>query len=960
MGSSFSPDERQQRVLAHGDGALLVTGGPGSGKTAVLRERFAQLIEGGADPERVALVVGSRRAREEARAALLQRLRSSLPGLKVLTVQGLAFHVVTERRADLGYDEAPEILSAADQFAKVRELLQEQDRDEWPAYGHLLGMRGFADEVRQFISRAQESLLAPEEIATRAEERGLTGWKELAVFLREYQQVIDALNVVDFSGMVQRGALVAGKGEPLFDHLLVDDLQDSTLAAEALLLGLGPGDLVAAGNPEAHVFAFQGTTDVPVLRFVERFSAEHVELESSYRAPEPVAVQAWCATHTSDEHAAVARELRRLHVVDGVPWAELAVVVRRQGSHLGGLLRALDDARIPRAVPESGLAIAVEPATYPYVLALRWIARPAEREQLVESVLTSDLARLSPASARGLTRVALASDGTVAAAIDHIEGLPAERAEELGALRDVLARAEEVGGGSVDHAFRELWQALPCSARLVAAADDSAEARRELDTVLTLAGIIAEAGVSADPSVQAFVEALEAGEHGPGYASREAGGVDAVQVLTAHGAVGREFDTVIVAGAVEGNFPSLTRPEPMFDLAVLDGPITRSTRNKLRLEDERRLFRMVLGRARRRVLLVASDAHADDNDLSVRSRFVDELGVAWMSAPTGPFDEPVSVREAAGAWRRTLADLSASAAQRLAALEGLVALGVDPRRWWFQRDWTDTGRPLHEELRLSYSKLSKLENCELQHVLSDELGLGRPGGYQAWVGKTVHKLIEEVERGELASAPAAMTEALDARWRPQEFPSLAVGEAYRYLAKTKMLKNWFDNYSSTDALGIEQYFEFEFEGATIVGYIDRIGPTLQEGTCITDFKSGKAPPGVKAEDSLQLGVYFLAVNMSEDLTEFRPVRRVELAYLKGHWKDGSIERRIWNISEKETEGYQGRVTEKLAELIARERELIAGETYRPNPSADCYFCEFKSLCSLWPEGTPLFGETVPS
>src|SRR5437762_8558629 len=101
MGSSFSPDERQQRVLAHAGGALLVTGGPGSGKTAVLSERFAQLIEGGADPERVALVVGSRRAREEARAALLQRLRSSLPGLKVLTVQGLAFHVVTERRTEL-------------------------------------------------------------------------------------------------------------------------------------------------------------------------------------------------------------------------------------------------------------------------------------------------------------------------------------------------------------------------------------------------------------------------------------------------------------------------------------------------------------------------------------------------------------------------------------------------------------------------------------------------------------------------------------------------------------------------------------------------------------------------------------------------------------------------------------------------------------------------------------------
>ena len=115
-------------------------------------------------------------------------------------------------------------------------------------------------------------------------------------------------------------------------------------------------------------------------------------------------------------------------------------------------------------------------------------------------------------------------------------------------------------------------------------------------------------------------------------------------------------------------------------------------------------------------------------------------------------------------------------------------------------------------------------------MLSDELGLGRPGGYHAWVGKTVHKIIEEVERGELPRVPQAITAAVDARWRPQEFPSIAVSEAFRYLAKTKMLKNWFDRYAETPPLAIEQYFEFEFEGATIVGYIDRIGPTVQGGT----------------------------------------------------------------------------------------------------------------------------------
>src|SRR5215467_11522226 len=137
----FVFDDAQEAVLAHSAGPALVTGGAGTGKTAVLRERFARLIEGGAEPERVALVVGSRRARDDARASLLARLRTSLPGLRVLTIHGLALALLKEREG-----EPPEVLSAPEQFAEVRELLAPQDPDVWPAYGSLLALHGFADE----------------------------------------------------------------------------------------------------------------------------------------------------------------------------------------------------------------------------------------------------------------------------------------------------------------------------------------------------------------------------------------------------------------------------------------------------------------------------------------------------------------------------------------------------------------------------------------------------------------------------------------------------------------------------------------------------------------------------------------------------------------------------------------------------------------------------------------------
>jgi superfamily I DNA/RNA helicase len=948
-------------VLAHPSGGLLVTGGAGTGKSAVLRERFARLVEGGADPERVALVVGSRRARQAARDALIARLPSSLPSLQVVTFHGLAHLVLRERFGALGYAEPPRVLSAPDQFALVQDLLQGQDPAEWPAYGHLLTLRGFADQVRQFLLRAQEARLAPRDIEAKAEARGLTGWRELARFYRSYLDVLDADRVVDFAALIDRAEAAAAAGPSLMDHLLVDDYQDATFAQESLIRSLDAADIVVAADPGAHVFSFQGTTAVPSLRFTEAFGAGHVELGTAHRTAGGVHVGAVSAAHTSEEYAAVARELRRLHVEDGVAWSDLAVVVRRHGPHVGGLVRALDDARIPRAAPEGGVSLAQEPATRPYVLALRWLVATAdERVDLVEPLLTSDLVRLSPAAARGLLRVAHVRTGSIGRAMEFTDGLTAHEAAHVEEVRAVFDRAAQAADRSVLDTFATLWRDLPSSRRLVDGGEASVEARRELDALVAFSAAVADAGSAADPSVEAFLASIDAGDRGPGFTGDDRRDADAVQVVTAHAAAGREFDTVIVVGTVEGNFPSLSRPEPMFDLDALDRPGSRSDRNRARLEDERRLFRMVVGRARRRVLLLASRAHVDE--ASTGSRFVDELGLKWTPLPDPDLTEPVSVREAAAAWRRVLADRNVPAPDRLAALDGLVALGVDPRRWWFQRDWTDTGRPLHEQVRASYSKLDVLDNCDLQYVLSAELGLGRPVGYHAWVGSLIHGLIEECEKQELPRSLEHLQAEVDRRWRPQEFPATAVSEAWKTLAKERMLPNWFQRYGGHPAAATEREFVFGYEGATIVGYIDRIGPDPAgfPGMRITDYKTGSADRAPKANESLQLGIYYLAVLEAEELEAFQPISGVELSYLKGDWRTGELVTREWTVGTGDREGaYQRAMRERLSSLIGELHRINESATYRPNYQADCFFCDFQSLCPLFPEGRPLFDLQAP-
>lgn len=952
----FEPDSDQARVLAHTVGPLLVTGGPGTGKTAVLRERFARLIEGGADPERVGLVVWSRRARREAHRWALQRVRSSLPGLRVMTVHGLAYHVLGHRYVHLGYERPPEVLPAARHFSLVRDLLEAEDPKDWPAYGSMLRLRGFGDEIRQFLSRVQEALLAPDDVRAAAAAVGLTGWAEVAEFYRRYLDVLAGQSSVDFAGMVVQAAAAVGAGPPLFDHLLVDDYQEGTYAAEQLFLELGVPSLVVAGDPDAHVFSFQGTTDVPLRRFGEAAQAvDAVALTTQHRTTSPEHV-AWASVHSSDEYAAIAHELRRIHVDDGVPWSQLAVVVRRHGDRVSGLLRALDDAGVPRLAPEGGSSIVADPASYPLLLALRWLARPEERDALAESLLTSELAGLSPAAARGLIRAARAAQRPAAGALDHDDGLTPKEAERLATLRSVLVRAQPLVEGSALDAFSMLWRELPYGRDLVAGAEGSARGRRDLDAVLLLADAVAESAERGDPSVSAFLDLLGSEDDGPGHLGVEAEErFDAVRVLTAHGAVGREFDSIVVAGCLEGDFPSLARREPMFDFSVLERTVSQAERNRLRLEDERRLFRVVVSRARRRVVFTASEPQDPAGRLTARSRFVAELGVPWLAGPAPSDLRPLTVAGAVAGWRRTVASEDGDHVARLSALDGLLALGVDPGAWWFQHDWSGTERPLHEGIRTSYSKLDKLENCALQYVLAEELGLDDRAGYHAWTGHMVHRLIEDVENGTLERTLDALTAAAEARWKSQEFPSYAVSEAFRRLVTETMLPRWFEWYGQAPAEASEVRFDFEFDGATVTGYIDRITGVQRGGSFITDYKTGRAGNVLNPEDSLQLAVYYLAVHHSDALAGFRPVRAVELSFLRedprrNQASPGPMAIAQLPIRERDRDEYERVVTERLSGLIGQVRDLIATEVYRANPAADCYFCRFKPLCPLWPEG----------
>ena len=464
----------ERRVLGFDRGRMVVTGPPGSGKTTLLRERFASLLRSGADPERIGMFVLSRRAAREARDLLVRAAGQPLSELPVFTAHGFAYRVVGEEFERLGYDDEPDVLSAPEQYAAVRDMLAVERPEDWPRFGRLLPVTSFAKQVADFVLRCQERLLTPEDVEKLVESSGRDEHAEVAAFYRRYLDALAGAGQVDFGGLlVQAVSLLSAGGDARFDHVLVDDYQDATLATEAIVesLAAGASSVVVAADPDGHVFSYRGGSLEP-LRRVERTlpGVERIELRQSHRLgprvealdrladpaaePAPVelaAVDARLYAHPGEEAEAVAHELLRLRVDDDVAWGDMAIVLRRYGAYLTALRHALRRHGVPFVVVAEQAAIATEPVIRPVIDLLRYAFRPEIRDQLLDVLLGSPIGGFDPHELRALRREARVRDRTLLQLVDGDDGgrpLADGLGERLGAFRSLVQTVERAGDGS--------------------------------------------------------------------------------------------------------------------------------------------------------------------------------------------------------------------------------------------------------------------------------------------------------------------------------------------------------------------------------------------------------------------------------------------------------------------------------------------------------------------------------
>ncbi|HEY0969599.1 MAG TPA: ATP-dependent helicase [Gemmatimonadales bacterium] len=633
----------QRAAATHGDGPLLIVAGAGTGKTRTLVHRVAHLVRRGVAPERILLLTFTRRAAQE----MLVRAER-LAGASGRRVHGGTFHATAHRllrrfgpAAGLSGDftildqgDAEDLMQLSRAHLGLADPKRRFPKKETLQYVYSRHVnteipvrRILLDELPRFADMEEDILRVFADYTERKAERNLVDYDDLLLFWATLLE-----------GATELAERVAG----LYDHILVDEYQDTNVLQARVLRGMcrSHRNITVVGDDAQSIYSFRGASFRNIMEFPREFpGTQVVALERNYRSTQPILDTAntlisraaerftkvlwtgreggerpWLVT-ARDEQAQtrfVVDRILELHEDEGIPLREIAVLFRA-GYMSADLEIELTNRKIP--FDKWGGLKFLEAAHVKDVLAfLRVLENPRDEVSWYRVLLL--LPGVGDVTARNAIS-AMVQAAWESEAFGRYEPPSRARAAHraLVTLLDQLRRAPspDEGGVAADIArVREMYDAI------LRERYDRVEPRlADLDQLQTIA-----AGY---PDRSTFLSALAL--EPPSATQDLAGGSedderDTLTLSTVHSAKGKEWDAVFLIWAADGWFP-----------------LARAAGDEEQLEEERRLMYVALTRPRRHLavtypLNVYASRRGADYSIDQLSRFLDRGVRATMERVT--------------------------------------------------------------------------------------------------------------------------------------------------------------------------------------------------------------------------------------------------------------------------------------------------------------------------------------
>lgn len=637
---SLNPEQR--RAVEHGvknrdAGPLLVIAGAGSGKTNTLAHRVAHLIVNGADPRRILLLTFSRRAASEM-SRRVERIATQVLGLGsgavtdsltwAGTFHGIGARLLREHASHIGLDPAFTIHDredSADLMNLVRhELGFSQAKTRFPTKGTCLAIYSRVVNAQADLDETLQGVF-PWCAMWSAELRTLFG---AYVEAKQKQNVLDYDDLLLYWAGMMAEPMIAAQVSSLFDHVMVDEYQDTNRLQASILLAMRPDGrgLTVVGDDAQSIYSFRAATVRNILDFPASFEppADIVTLDRNYRSTQPILAAAnavieqsperftknlWSerASETRPNLVTVRDEADQVKYIatavleareTGTPLKQQAVLFRTS-SHSGPLELELTRRNIP-FVKFGGLKFLDAAHVKDMLAVLRWAENP--RDRVCGFRVLQLLPGIGPTTA-GRILDALESATDAAWALTEVPPPPkaGQHWTDLVALVGRLAGREI--GWPLELAYARQWY-------------EPLMADRYEDAATRTADIVQLEQIAAGyPSRERFLTELTLD---PPDATSDQAGVplrdeDYLILSTIHSAKGQEWKSVHVLNVVDGCIPS--------DLG------TGSTHE---LEEERRLLYVAMTRAKdelhllvpQRFYVTQQTRNGDRHLYAQRTRFI--------------------------------------------------------------------------------------------------------------------------------------------------------------------------------------------------------------------------------------------------------------------------------------------------------------------------------------------------
>lgn len=313
---SFPLNDRQQEAVEHTDSPLLVTAGPGSGKTRVITERVKFLVHNGMEPSAILCLTFSEKAAESIKKKLEEdkdiiAMKTDVSSMRISTYHSFCRDFLLENTVSTGLGMHGGIIDRATLMVWGVQNIDKFGFDRHIEIGN--NANEIIEKMIDGISSFNDELLTPDDIADYVAKKisGVDPVKDVEEYERihnldnlqrmyekyvEFKRSIDAMDFDDL--IVEANKLLADpkkkhvlqKIKAKYGHILVDEFQDNNYAQFALVKKIaGKNNVTAVGDPDQNIYRFQGSYTEIFHDFRSTFpNCKEVFLTKNYRNPQHV------------------------------------------------------------------------------------------------------------------------------------------------------------------------------------------------------------------------------------------------------------------------------------------------------------------------------------------------------------------------------------------------------------------------------------------------------------------------------------------------------------------------------------------------------------------------------------------------------------------------------------------------------------------------------------------------